>query len=831
MKKQIFNITGMSCAACQANITKNVNKINGIINTDVNLISNKMTVEFDETKTSEAEIINTVISIGYGAQLSDGSKTKLNSYQAEITQKNNSTLVKLIISLLLLLPLMYLSMGPMVGLNLPENIGITTNPLFSPFTQLLITMIIVILNKHFYISGIKALIKKSPNMDSLVSIGSEAALLYGVFTFYLMLNAQVSSNTELLHHYSHNLYFESAAMILTLVSLGKFLEKRSKAKTTDSISKLINLAPKTVNVIRNDVQVTILAQELIKGDIVIIKPGDILPADGIIIQGSGTLDQSAITGESIPVDKFPGDNVTSATTNKNGYFTFEATKVGEDSTLSQIIKLVEEAGNSKAPIARLADKISGIFVPFVLGISLVTAIIWLLTTKNFEFSLDCAISVLVISCPCALGLATPVAIMVGTGKAAESGILIKSAESLEVLGKINTVVLDKTGTLTTGIPKVTDIILYNDKYTEIEFINLVAALESGSNHPLAVAITKEAGDLTSHTIKNFINIPGNGIKGEILGQNWCGGNLKFIKTLIDSQQEISWAEESITSLSSQGKTPLIFAENNKIIGIIAVADTLREETTEVIRSLKAMNIEPVMLTGDNSRTAKHIADNAGILTVISDVLPQDKDSEIQKLQQSGKIVAMVGDGINDAPALLRSDIGIAIGAGTDIAIDSADIILIKSSLEDMLTSIKLSKKVMNNIKMNLFWAFFYNILGIPLAAGVLYPVLGLKLSPMIGALAMSLSSICVVANALRLRYFNNKKKGIKKMKKELKINGMACNHCKATVEKVLSGLEGVESCEVDLKKKTATLELSKDIDDSILMNTVKEAGFEPVSCK
>ncbi len=821
MKQQTFNITGMTCAACQANITKNVSKLEGVDNLQVNLLTGKMSLSYDEAKTSEERIIETVISIGYGA--STGS--------SEVTppkKENSSKLVKLIISLILLLPLMYISMGSMLGLPMPEIFTAEETLLISPFTQLLITSVVIIINKDFFISGIKALIKKSPNMDTLVSVGSFSAYIYGIIAIYIMMYAQGHGDAETLHNYAHNLYFESSAMILSLVSLGKYLEARSKSKTTDAIKKLINLAPKTATVIRNGEAKIISADHLVEGDVIVIKPGDIIPADGIILEGFGHIDQSAITGESIPVDKDIGDTVISATVNKNGSFNIKATKVGKNTTLSKIIELVENAGNSKAPIARLADKVSGIFVPIVMGISLLTLIIWLLSGYDFEFALNTAVSVLVISCPCALGLATPVAIMVGTGKAAEYGILIKSAESLEQLHLINTVVFDKTGTLTKGKPEVTEVLITDSNFTEEKLVTFAALTEKGSNHPLALAISEKAEILPDTKVDNFKLVQG-GVEADIEGKHYTCGNIDFTKTVTLISDEIL---TTVKSLSDQGKTPLLFTENGKMAGIIAVADTIRPEAVSVIKKLNSSGIETVMLTGDNKNTAEAIGKMLGISQIISDVYPQDKDEHIRMLQEKGKKVLMVGDGINDAPALVRSDVGIAIGAGTDIAVDSADIVLIKNSLEDIYTAILLSKKVIRNIKTNLFWAFFYNILGIPLAAGCLYPAFGILLNPMIGSFAMSLSSLCVVTNALRLRYFNNcKKKGNDSMKKVLTINGMACNHCKATVEKVLGNIDGVASCEVDLKKKTATVELTKDVDDSIMMDAVKDAGFEPVSCK
>lgn len=834
MTNQLFDITGMSCAACQANITRNVEKLPGIEKVQVNLISNKMTVDFDEEKINTEEIINTVISIGYGAALhTETTPTATKSSPIESSpKKENTKLRNLIISAILLVPLMYLAMGHMMGLPVPEIFTAEKNILISPFTQMLITLVVVFLNKHFFISGFKALIKKAPNMDTLVAVGSGAALIYGIFAMYMMMYAQGHGDTATLHHYAHNLYFESSAMILTLVSLGKYLESRSKRKTTDAISKLINLAPKTATIIRNGEKITIPADQLIIGDIIVIKPGDSIPADGIVTEGHGLLDQAAITGESIPVDKFTGDQVISATVNKNGTFNMKATRVGSETTLAQIVKLVEDAGNSKAPIARLADKISGIFVPCVIAISLITAIIWLIAGYGFEFALNCAISVLVISCPCALGLATPVAIMVGTGKAAEYGILVKSAESLEQLHSVNTLVFDKTGTLTTGKPSVTDVIVTDSTFTPEQLLSYAAAAESGSEHPLAYAITEKAKDLPRFKADNFIAVAGFGVEADIEGHHWAAGNVAFAIEKASKSPKLNEARTEASRLAKEGKTPLIFTQDGKIVGIIAVADTIRPEAPHAIRQLRAMGINTVMLTGDNHFTAEAMGKILGISHIISDVLPQDKEAHIRELQKEGNTIAMVGDGINDAPALTRADIGIAIGAGTDIAIDAADVVLIKDSVTDIVTAIKLSRSVIRNIRMNLFWAFFYNILGIPLAAGVLYPALGILLSPMIGSAAMSLSSVCVVTNALRLRYFkSDKEKGNDSMKKVLTVNGMSCNHCKASVERALSAVDGVAEAEVNLKKKTATVVLNKEVEDSVLLAAVTDAGFEPVSCK
>ena len=835
MKTDKFNITGMTCAACQANITRCVSKLEGVENVNVSLLGNMMTVEYDENNLDTQKIEDAVINIGYGASLADSAATVRNPAPASVSEtqqkKADSKLKGLIASIILVVVLMYIAMGPMIGLPLPGILNGMENILISPFTQLIITIAVVIINKHFFISGWKGLIHRAPNMDTLVAIGSGAALTYGVFAIYRMMYAMGHGDTEILHQYAHSLYFESCAMILTLVSLGKYLESRSKAKTSGALEKLINLAPKTATVLRNGTSVTIPSEDVLKDDTVIIKPGDSIPADGIVISGHGLVDQAAITGESIPVEKNPGDTVISATINKNGSFHFRASRVGKETTLSQIIQLVEDAGNSKAPIARLADKISGIFVPIVIAVAIVTAVIWLVTGHSFEFALNCAISVLVISCPCALGLATPVAIMVGTGKAAEFGILIKSAESLEQLHAIDTVVLDKTGTITAGHPSVTDIIVCDSKFSRQELLKLAAAMEAGSEHPLAEAVLKKAREenIEYHPAEEFKAYPGKGVSGLVDGKKCYAGNMVFLAENGSISTSSSEIEIILNNLASDGKTPLIFASEGIVSGIIAVADTVKDTSRTAIKELQEMKLHIVMLTGDNQMTASALGRDLGISEIIAQVLPTDKEACIRKLQKEGRKVAMVGDGINDAPALTRADIGIAVGAGTDIAIDSADIVLMKNSLEDIVTAIKLSRAVIKNIHMNLFWAFFYNILGIPLAAGVLYPAFGLLLSPMIGSAAMSISSVCVVTNALRLRYF--KRKDLKIMKKILIVEGMSCSHCQMHVQKALAGIEGVADAQVNLETKEATVTLSKDVSDSILISAVAEAGYEAANCR
>lgn len=863
MKEVKYQITGMTCAACQANITRAVKKIEGVKEVNVSLLSNQMQVAYDETQTTDEFIMNTVKSIGYGASMQQQMAEAKSDFRAEWeTRQNRAEDVRktmwhrLIYSVLLLIPLMYIAMGPMIGLPTVPILEGMENALILALTQLFLTLPILMLNKHFYESGIKALVKRVPNMDSLVAMGSLAALLYGIFSIYRMAYGLGHNDMEVVHEYAHALYFESAAMIVTLVTVGKYLEAKSKAKTSDALGKLVNLAPKTASVIRDGREQTIPAEQVVMGDIVIIRPGERIPVDGIVTEGYGYVDQSAITGESIPVEKHCGDSVISASMNKNGSFRFQASKVGNDTTLAQIIRLVDEAGNTKAPIARLADKVSSVFVPVVIGIALITAIMWLLAGESFEFALTNAISILVISCPCALGLATPVAIMVGTGKAAEYGILIKSAESLETLHSIDTIVLDKTGTITSGHPSVTDIYVEENTMEERVFLAEAAAVEMGSEHPLAMAIVEKAKaeGIRIPVAEEFEAVSGRGVFAKVNGADYVAGNLAYIEesqTLTPERKEK--LEKEINRLAGEGKTPLLFYKDGALAGIIAVADTVRPDSRQAVQKLKEAGIHVVMLTGDNHVTAEAIRQEVGIEQVIADVLPTEKEACIRKLQSEGHKVAMVGDGINDAPALTRADVGIAIGAGMDIAVDSADVVLMKDSLYDVVTAIRLSHSVIRNIRMNLFWAFFYNILGIPVAAGLLYPIWGLRLSPMIGSAAMSVSSVCVVTNALRLRFFkgepslesrtvsvdltvenNNEKqeekKGNDNMKKVLVVEGMACGHCKANVEKALMGVEGVAEAVVDLEKKEALVTLAQDVSDETLTGVVTEAGYTVVSC-
>jgi len=817
MRNVKFDIDGMTCSSCSAHVDRAVRKLNGVKDVNVNLLSNNMMVNYDEKQITNDDIIKAVIEAGYNAILSSEEKLKEKN-----EDKINSMKRRLIISICFLIPLMYIAMHHM--LPTPKFIGdIFSNPLVFAFTQVVLLIPIVWLNRNYFIVGFKRLFKLSPNMDSLIAIGSSSAIIYGIYAIYKIILGINTGNLQLVEMYSKDIYFESAGTILTLITLGKYLETKSKGKTSDAISKLVNLAPKITTIIKEGKEVQVRTEEIKVGDIVVIRPGSNIPVDGIIIEGSSAVDQSSITGESIPMEKKVGDNVVSGTINKTGFFKMEATKVGNDTTLSQIIKLVEEASNSKAPISKLADKVSFVFVPCVIAIAIISAIIWLLNGQGFEFALSTAISVLVISCPCALGLATPVAIMVGTGKGAENGILIKSAESLEMLHKIDTVVLDKTGTITQGKPVVTDVV---SNINEELLLSIVGTLEKASEHPLAEAVIKEVENrkITLKEANEFESISGRGIKAKIDNEEYIAGNIAYI---IESNIAKNEIVEKSEVLLKEGKTIIYVATKQEVIGAIAVADTIKDTSYKAIQELKNRDIDVYMITGDNALVAESIASKVGIKNVISEVLPQDKEKEVSKLQNSGKNVAFVGDGINDSPALVKSDIGIAIGSGTDIAIESADIVLIKNDLLDVVRAICLGKSVINNIKMNLFWAFFYNCIGIPIAAGVLYSSLGLKLNPMLGALAMSMSSVCVVTNALRLRKFKVKFEEEEKMnKKEIIIEGMHCNHCKMAVEKVLNAIEGIDAAQVILEDKKAIIELSKDISNEVIRKAIEEEGFE-----
>ena len=871
MRTEKFDVTGMTCAACQANVTRCVGKLDGVETVDVSLLANQMTVTYDENKMDEGRIAAAVREIGYGASPQRSSEAKAEGFRGQwqdrkerAREEQEGMKRRLISSVLLLIPLMYIAMGEMMSVPVPGFLAGRENALVNAMAQLVLTIPVIFINWHFFQNGLKSLFHRAPNMDSLVAIGSGASLIYGLFAMFRMAYGFGHGDLGLVHQYAHALYFESAAMILTLVTVGKYLEARSKAKTSDALGKLVDLAPKTAVVVRDGVEQTIPAEQVVAGDVVVIRPGEGIPVDGVVMEGFGYVDQAAITGESIPVEKRQGDTVISATINKNGTFRFQASKVGEDTTLSQIIRLVDEAGNSKAPIARLADRVSGIFVPIVIGIAVITAAVWLLVGQSFEFALSNAISVLVISCPCALGLATPVAIMVGTGKAAEMGILIKSAESLEHLHSVDTIVLDKTGTITSGHPSVTDILVMDPSLSELEFLGEAAAAEAGSEHPLAQAVMEraQAEHIPVPKAEEFQASSGRGIQATVNGHAYLAGNMAFLEEnqLLSDESVRRPVQDRVERLAHEGKTPLLFVRDGKIAGIIAVADTIRETSRSAIRRFSQMGLHVVMLTGDNRITAEAIRGELGIEQAISDVLPTEKEANIRALQERGHRVAMVGDGINDAPALTRADIGIAIGAGTDIAIESADVVLMKDSLLDVAEAIELSRAVVRNIHMNLFWAFFYNILGIPLAAGVLYPAFGLLLSPMIGSAAMSLSSVCVVTNALRLRFFHGReqqtnqeavsegkepeaektnttaehesaeKKGKIAMKKVVVVDGMMCAQCQAHVQKALAAVDGVQEATVDLEKKQAMVILLKDVPDQVLMDAVTEAGYTPVSC-
>ena len=820
-----FNVTGMTCSACSAHVEKSVKKLNGVKSVNVNLLQNNMHVDFDETAVSVDDIINAVVSGGYGASVAGKKQEKKDN---KIDNEISNMKFRLIVSLVCLVPLMYISMGHMWGWPFLNVFHGAENGITFALTQMLLMLPIMYVNRKYYITGFKTLFHGAPNMDSLIAIGSGAAFTYGIIAIYCIGYGLGHGDKEFAHSYMMNLYFESAAMILALITLGKFLESSAKGKTSQAIEKLIDLSPKTAVVIRDGKEVTVGVDDVQIGEIVAVKAGQSVPLDGVIVEGNGAIDESAITGESIAVEKNVGDKVIGATINKSGYFKFKVEKVGEDTALSQIIHLVEEASASKAPIAKLADKVSGIFVPVVISIAVITIIVWLLLGKGVSFALSMGISVLVISCPCALGLATPTAIMVGTGKGAQYGILTKSAESLETAHQVDTVVLDKTGTITEGKPSVTDIapVGISDK----ELLQIAASIEYLSEHPLAKAIVEKADGLEFSDVADFEQIVGQGVKGNVDGKKVLAGNYKMMR-----ENNIEVSEDEI--FANDGKTSLYFAVDNKFVGIIAVADTIKETSRQAIEDMRNMGLDVIMLTGDNAVTANAIKNKLPLSSAVAEVLPSDKEEVVRKLQQSGHKVAMVGDGINDAPALTRADVGIAIGAGTDIAIESADIVLMKSDLQDVVTSIELSHSVIKNIKENLFWAFFYNALGIPVAAGVLYGIAGLKLNPMIAALAMSFSSVFVVSNALRLRFFKPKCNNIKTVKNEkenktmtktIKINGMMCSHCTGRVGEVLNAIDGV-SAEVSLDNGgQAVVTLVKDVSDDVLKKAVVDAGYEVV---
>ena len=837
----------MTCSACSAHVEKSVCKLEGIAAVNVNLLQNSMTVEYDEAVLKTDDIIHAVESGGYGA-FPQGAKQADAASEAPrnvAAEEMHSMKKRLIASFCFLIPLFYISMGHMMGAPLPAVLLGNENIMSFALTQLLLTTPVLIINKKYFTVGFKALWNRAPNMDSLIALGSSASYLYSIFAIYAMGWHLGRGNIMQAHHYSMELYFESAAMILTLITVGKYMETRSKGKTSEAISKLMDLAPKMATVLRNGNETEIPVEQVIAGDIVIVRPGQSIPVDGRLLEGFSAVDESAITGESIPVEKQPGEPVIGATVNKSGYFKMEATRVGNDTTLSQIITLVEEAGASKAPIAKLADKVSGVFVPVVICIAVLAAIVWLVLGQPFAFALSIGIAVLVISCPCALGLATPTAIMVGTGKGAEYGVLIKSAESLEIAHQVNAVVLDKTGTLTEGKPVVTDVLPASGVLRN-PFLRAAASLESLSEHPLAEAIVLYAKgmEIEPDAAQNLRATAGQGIEADVSGKKIFGGNLKMMQ---ERGIDLGGFAEKAETLAAEGKTPLFFAEENKLLGVLALADTLKPTSKAAVDAFHRMGVDVVMLTGDNKRTADAIAGKLGIRAV-AEVLPQDKEQEVRRLQEEGKKVAMIGDGINDAPALTRADVGIAIGAGTDVAMESADIILMKSDLMDAVTAIQLSHATIRNIKQNLFWAFFYNVLGIPLAAGVFYHALEWKLNPMFAAAAMSFSSAFVVGNALRLKLFkpentgapehkmitethlsnkNDTNKEAINMKKVLKIEGMMCGHCTGRVEKALNEMDGVTAT-VSLEGKSADVTLSKDISDDALIKTVADAGYEVV---
>lgn len=883
--KERFDVAGMTCSACSSHVEKSVGKLTGVENVSVNLLTNSMQVEFDENKLDTAGIIKAVEDAGYGAAVKDGhakSGTKT-SGQSDSQENNGLSAVeqnvknmkkRLIVSLIFWIPLMYVSMGHMIyqWLNIPmppftmNFLHGNENAITYAFTQFLLLLPILIANQKYFKNGFKTLWHRSPNMDSLIAIGAGAAILYGIFAIYRIGYAMGHGDMMVVHQYAHDLYFESAGTILTLITIGKYLETKSKGKTSEAITKLLNLAPKTVTVVRDGVEQVVDAADVEKGEIFLVKPGESVAVDGIVLEGKSSFDESAITGESIPVPKQEGDTIVSASINKSGLIRAKATKVGEDTTIAQIIRLVEEASSSKAPIAKMADKIAGVFVPAVITIALITGVIWLISGATFEFAMSTAIAVLVISCPCALGLATPVAIMVGTGKGAENGILIKSGDALETAHQIDTVVLDKTGTITQGKPVVTDIICAAGKNADkTQLLQIAGSLEKGSEHPLAEAIVNYCltNNISLEKVTDFNALFGKGIEGTVSGTHYYAGNEKMME-----EKGISLSTEQknqIQALAKQGRTPLLFADEKQFLGIVAVADVVKPTSKEAVQKFRDYGIHVIMLTGDNEVTAQAIKEQVGIDEVIAGVLPTQKEEKISALKQAGHKVAMIGDGVNDAPALASADVGIAIGAGTDVAIESADIVLMKNDLLDAVGAVKLSKAVIRNIKENLFWAFFYNSIGIPLAAGVLYPLFQIKLNPMFGAAAMSLSSVCVVSNALRLRWVKlhdakktqsephqdvaastiadinqhnaldnnikstNNDKGESTMTTTISIEGMMCAHCQAHVEKALKEVAGVTEVTVSLENKNAVV--TGDASVEALKQAVVDAGYEVTDVK
>ena len=883
--KERFDVTGMTCSACSSHVEKSVGKLTGVENVSVNLLTNSMQVEFDENKLDTAGIIKAVEDAGYGAAVKDehaksGAKTSGQSGSQEnnglsaVEQNVKNMKKRLIVSLIFWIPLMYVSMGHMIyqWLNIPmppftmNFLHGNENAITYAFTQFLLLLPILIANQKYFKNGFKTLWHRSPNMDSLIAIGAGAAILYGIFAIYRIGYAMGHGDMMVVHQYAHDLYFESAGTILTLITIGKYLETKSKGKTSEAITKLLNLAPKTVTVVRDGVEQVVDAADVEKGEIFLVKPGESVAVDGIVLEGKSSFDESAITGESIPVPKQEGDTIVSASINKSGLIRAKATKVGEDTTIAQIIRLVEEASSSKAPIAKMADKIAGVFVPAVITIALITGVIWLISGATFEFAMSTAIAVLVISCPCALGLATPVAIMVGTGKGAENGILIKSGDALETAHQIDTVVLDKTGTITQGKPVVTDIICAAGKNADkTQLLQIAGSLEKGSEHPLAEAIVNYCltNNISLEKVTDFNALFGKGIEGTMSGTHYYAGNEKMME-----EKGISLSTEQknqIQALAKQGRTPLLFADEKQFLGIVAVADVVKPTSKEAVQKFRDYGIHVIMLTGDNEVTAQAIKEQVGIDEVVAGVLPTQKEEKISALKQAGHKVAMIGDGVNDAPALASADVGIAIGAGTDVAIESADIVLMKNDLLDAVGAVKLSKAVIRNIKENLFWAFFYNSIGIPLAAGVLYPLFQIKLNPMFGAAAMSLSSVCVVSNALRLRWVKlhdakktqsepyqdvaastiadinqhnaldnnikstNNDKGESTMTTTISIEGMMCAHCQAHVEKALKEVAGVTEVTVSLENKNAVV--TGDASVEALKQAVVDAGYEVTDVK
>ena len=832
-----YTVTGMSCAACSARVEKAVSAVPGVTSCSVSLLTNSMGVEGSATPDA---VISAVQAAGYGASLKDAAQSVPSISEQEDALADHETPVlkrRLIASLGFLIVLMYFSMGHMMwGWPLPSFFD--GNHVAMGLIQMLLTIAVMVINQKFFINGFKSLFHGAPNMDTLVALGATASFGYSTYALFAMTGAQVRGDAAAVMSYMHEFYFESAAMILALITVGKMLEARSKGKTTDALKSLMKLAPQTATLLRNGQEVTVPIAQVKRGDVFVVRPGENIPVDGVILEGESAVNESALTGESIPVDKAVGDSVSAATTNQSGFLRCEATRVGEDTTLSQIIKMVSDAAATKAPIAKVADRVSGVFVPTVITIAVITTAVWLLCGKPIGFALARGISVLVISCPCALGLATPVAIMVGNGLGAKNGILFKTAVSLEETGKTEIVALDKTGTITKGEPRVTDV-LPADGLTESALLALAAALEQRSEHPLARAVMLRAEEdkLSVSEVSDFRALPGNGLTATLNDEELLGGSLSFISTKADVPQAL---RDKAEALAEEGKTPLLFARGGKLAGVIAVADVIKEDSPAAIAALRNMGIHVVMLTGDNEKTARAIGRQAGVDEVIAGVLPEGKESVIRRLQKQGK-VAMVGDGINDAPALTRADIGIAIGAGTDVAIDAADVVLMKSQLSDVPASIRLSRATLRNIHENLFWAFFYNVIGIPLAAGVWIPIFGWTLNPMFGAAAMSLSSFCVVSNALRLNLFKlhdaGKDKKIKKkhhkeettMEKTMKIEGMMCGHCEAAVKKALEAVDGVVSAEVSHTSGTAVVTLSKPVDSSVLKKAIEDKDYKVTS--